>query len=125
MAGCFHYQLSPTRAVVALTFADCGKSKQKHACALGPKEETNHRFGLHQPIYTLPFLLTFAVGLRKFLSVIVSFLPPASWVLFPEHLCLKQLYYCLFATFLLSQGHSIVCHASLSLPFTFSYSDSR
>jgi hypothetical protein len=36
-------QLSPTQAVGALTFADCGKSKQKHACATGPKEETNHR----------------------------------------------------------------------------------
>ena len=47
-----------------LTFADCGKSKQKHAYAVGPKDETNHRFGLRRLIYTLPFLLTFAVGLR-------------------------------------------------------------
>ena len=125
MAGCSYIQLSPTQAVEALTFADCGKSKQKHACATGPKEETNHRFSLHRPICFLPFLLTFAVCLRKFLSVIVSFLLSASRVFFSAHLCLKQLSSLLTATFRLSPNSVIVNHALLSLPFTIFYSDSR
>ena len=108
-----------------VTFVGCDKSKQKHAFPSEVRKCKELSLRFCRDFFSLPFLLTVVLCLSLSLSIIFAFLLSASWALFSEHLYLKQLHYCLFATLLLSQGHRVVCHASLSLPFTFSYSDSR
>ena len=89
----------PTQAVEAHTFVLCDKSMQKRTCLEGPKEENNHRQSFYLFLFSLPFLLTFAVYSSLFLSVIFSFLLSAVWIVSTARLYLKQLSSLFTATF--------------------------
>ena len=88
----------------------------------------NHRFSFYVEIFSLPFLLTFAVCSGSSLSVIIPFLLSAVWVLFSRLLTLKRLTSLLTATFLLSKKLtqlSLTLRCLLSLPTPSPTVDSR
>ena len=103
------------------------KSNQKCPLSLRSERTKNHRHNFCFYLYTLPFLLTFAVCFGRYLSVIFRFLLSASRVLFPAHLYLKHLPIQLTATLLLS--HSLFSSSSLRvlypLPTLYPTVDSR
>ena len=121
------------RGAGPLTFAQRDKSKnlscytlknlvtcvisKSTLCAIGSKEETNHRFGFAVPSIKYLFQ-SFCKPTVYRLSVIVSFLLSASRVLFSARLYLKRLSSIVTAGFLLSLGHisSFTLRCPYSLP---------
>ena len=88
----------------------------------------NHRFSFYVEIFSLPFLLTFAVGVSLSLSVIIPFLLYSVRVVFTARLCLKLLPSLLTATFLLSKKLtqlSLTLRCLLPLPSPSPTFDSR
>ena len=112
----FIFGLVPTRAVGGLLLCPGRQSKQSALLCLRAESTHNHRQGLHKLIFILLFLLTFSAIFGRCLSVIMRFLPSASWVLFSAHLCLKLLSSIVNATF--CYCHALYISHCFPLPFT-------
>ena len=84
----------------------CPERQRKQSALFSQLSESakNYRrsFGLY--LFLLPFLLTFAVNLSLYLSIIFAFLPSASRALFSAHLCFRMISLKLRRSFLLSQS---------------------
>ena len=91
------------QAARALPFVGCDKRKQKHAFPERSERSHNHRFSFYLYLFSLPFLLTFAVCSGSYLSVIIPFLLSSVRIVSTARLCLKLLPSLLTATFLLSK----------------------
>ena len=100
------------------------KVSKNTLCAIGPKEETNHRHGFYVSLIKRLSQSFCKLTVHR-LSVIVSFLRSASRVLFSAHLFLRVVLLNFAARFCFHQAKLIVCHASLSYLFTLSQPDSR
>ena len=92
------------------------QSKQNALMCHRSERSHNHRQSQYQLIYILPFLLAFNAIFGRCLSVIIPFLLSASRGLFSLISALRSAYTKFRRSSLLSHRHSIVFHASLSLP---------
>ena len=109
---------------MALTFVNRDKSKQKHFLTQRSERSNNHRHNFHLSSLRSCFQNLCSIKCIC-LSVIITFLLSAVWEVFSRISALRIALTDFTARLCFHQTESIVSHASLYLPFTNSYSDSR
>ena len=101
---CVKFEVSFPLEARGLLLCPERQRKQNALSSQRSERSHNHRQSQYQLVYTLPFLLTFAMDSHLYLSVIIPFLLSASWVVFSPISALRIVLLKIRRSLLLSQS---------------------